>query len=158
MAANPDTLPDANPRIREMFPGDIAAVAKIEQSAYPFPWTRGIFSDCLRAGYRCRVLAHGDTVSGYSVFSESVGEAHLLNLCIDPGRQGEGLGRCLLEAVMDEARLCNVYRMFLEVRPSNRSAIRLYRSGGFHVIGRRPGYYPAHQGREDAMVMVYHFD
>ncbi len=141
--------------IRAMARSDLDAVMEIEIDAYDFPWTRGIFSDCLRVGYCCRVILVDDAVGGYAVISMGAGEAHLLNLCIAECQRGNGLGRLMLEHLVDETRVAGMQRLFLEVRPSNHVAIGLYQSNGFKVIGRRPAYYPTFEGREDAMVMVY---
>jgi ribosomal-protein-alanine N-acetyltransferase len=142
------------PAFRAMRAGDLDAVLAIEHSAYPFPWTRGIFRDCLAAGYECRVLVREDRVIGYGVLSAAAGEAHLLNACVAPAEQRHGHGRRLVLRMLDLARWHRVERVFLEVRPSNRAAIALYDALGFNEIGRRPGYYPAARGREDAIVMA----
>ncbi len=142
--------------IRAMLRGDLSAVAQIDEASYPYPWTRGIFQDCLRVGYRCRVLEADNEIAGYAIVSHALDEAHLLNLCIHPEQRGSGLARLLLEHVIREAQVSRADRLFLEVRPSNKPAVALYRSNGFRTIGRRPGYYPANEGREDAMVMVLH--
>ena len=140
-----------------MLRGDVSDVHAIEEDSYPFPWSRGIFSDCLRVGYRCHVLTEDDEVRGYAIVSYALDECHLLNLCIHPERRRAGLAGILLEHLLREARLAVTSRMFLEVRPSNQAAMALYRRYGFRVIGRRPGYYPDEGGREDAMIMVYRF-
>ncbi|MDT8448631.1 MAG: ribosomal protein S18-alanine N-acetyltransferase [Wenzhouxiangellaceae bacterium] len=137
---------------------DLAAVAEIEQASYPYPWSRGIFEDCMRIGYSCRVAEIDGAIAGYAVLSAAAGEAHLLNLCVAPRSRGTGLGRDMLEAVLVEARLRHAARMFLEVRPSNEIARELYRQYGFRIIGRRPDYYPAADGREDALIMVRQLD
>ena len=141
-------------QMRPMRQADVEAVVAIEQRAYPFPWTAGIFRDCLRAGHHCWVLEAGGTIIGYGVLSAAAGEAHILNVCIDPDRQGAGLGRRLLRRLVDLARWHQAEQVFLEVRPSNPKAIALYRSEGFNEIGTRPNYYPAAKGREDAIVMA----
>lgn len=133
---------------------DIDAVSDIEKRSYVFPWTPGIFRDCLRAGHQCWVLEAGATVLGYGVLSAAAGEAHILNICIAPEYQGRGHGRRLLRRLLDLARWHKVQQVFLEVRPSNPRAIALYREEGFNEIGHRPNYYPAAQGREDAVVMA----
>ena len=133
---------------------DLDDVIAIEHNAYPFPWSVGIFKDCLRIGYRCLVLTDSGQICGYSVFSIAVDEAHLLNLCIAEAERRRGLAALLLEHVTTEMALSGVDRVFLEVRPSNRAAIRLYARQGFRQVGRRPGYYPDEDGREDALVMV----
>lgn len=133
---------------------DIGAVMAIETRAYPFPWTDGIFRDCLTACYPSWLLMQDDIIIGYGVISIAAREAHILNICIDPDVQSQGYGRRLLGALIRVARAQNAERVFLEVRPSNPRAIALYFDEGFNEIGRRPRYYPSHLGREDAIVMA----
>lgn len=140
--------------LRPMREADLDTVMEIERRAYPFPWTHGIFRDCLRADYPAWILHRDGRVLGYGVLSVAADEAHVLNLCIDPREQRGGHGRRLLRALLQIARGHGVQRMFLEVRPSNPHAIDLYHDEGFNEIGRRPRYYPAKQGREDAIVMA----
>ena len=141
-------------RLRVMREEDLEAVMQIELRAYPFPWSRGIFRDCLRAGYPAWVLECGQEVIGYGVLSVAADEAHVLNLCTAPHARGRGHGRRLLRALVQQARGRGAQRLFLEVRPSNPHAMALYQAEGFNEIGRRPRYYPAHEGREDAVVMA----
>lgn len=140
--------------LRPMRDTDLDAVMAIEQRAYPFPWTRGIFRDCLRADYPAWVLERDRVLIGYGVLSIAADEAHVLNVCAAPEVQGQGHGRRMLRALLQIARGRGARRVFLEVRPSNRTAIRLYHAEGFNEIGRRPRYYPAVDGREDAIVMA----
>jgi ribosomal-protein-alanine N-acetyltransferase len=144
----------ASTTLRAMRESDIGAVMAIETRAYPFPWTDGIFRDCLNACYPSWLLMQGDIVIGYGVISVAAREAHILNICIDPDAQSQGHGRRLLRALVRVARAQNAERIFLEVRPSNPRAIALYFDEGFNEIGRRPRYYPAQMGREDAIVMA----
>lgn len=149
-----DVLP-APAALRPMREGDLDAVMAIELRAYPFPWSRGIFRDCLRADCPAWVLQRDDgELVGYGVLSVAADEAHVLNVCTAPHVQGRGHGRRLLLALLQVARARGVQRVFLEVRPSNIAAIGLYLAEGFSEIGRRPRYYPAHAGREDAIVMA----
>lgn len=134
--------------------GDLDAVLAIERRAYAFPWTGGIFRDCLRAGYPAWVLEQDGAIIGYGVLSVAADEAHVLNLCTAPEHQGKGHGRRLLRALTRHARGRGARRLFLEVRPSNPQALALYHDEGFNEIGRRPRYYPARGGREDAIVMA----
>jgi ribosomal-protein-alanine N-acetyltransferase len=80
-------------------------------------------------------------------------EAHLLNISVSPSWKGKGWGRHLLKHMMQVGRDKAGLNMFLEVRPSNVSAIMLYESIGFNEMGVRPGYYPAQNGRENAVLM-----
>lgn len=144
--------------IRPMRRGDADAVFEIEQASYPYPWSKGIFFDCLRIGYCCRVAEFDGGIAGYAILSAAVGEAHLLNLCVASDHRRNGLGQLLLDGVLVDASRLQAGRVFLEVRPSNKPAIKLYRQNDFRVIGRRPDYYPGRGGREDALVMVHHID
>ena len=139
--------------IRPMHEGDLAAVAELERGSYQFPWTEGIFRDCVRVGYECRVLDAGGQIVGYGVLSVGAGEAHVLNLCVAEEYRCRGLGRHMLTHLVARARASGVREAFLEVRPSNTNAIRLYQSMGFEQIGIRRGYYQASVGREDAVVL-----
>jgi len=147
-------LKQAQPEFRRMQPDDLDHVAAIEARAYEFPWSRAIFSDCLRAGYECVVLVDADAIVGYGVLSSGANEAHVLNVCVDPPLHGKGHGRRIVRRLLDIARWHRAERVYLEVRPTNARAILLYDSMGFNEFGRRPNYYPAKKGREDALVMA----
>lgn len=142
------------PLLRPMTREDVSDVANIEAAAYEFPWSRGIFRSCLDNGHHCWVLELGRAVIGYGVLSVGAGEAHILNVCVAPTHQGQGHGAYLLRRLIDLARWHHSGRLFLEVRPSNELAHAMYERAGFNEIGRRPGYYPARRGREDAIVMA----
>ncbi|MBD8644317.1 MULTISPECIES: ribosomal protein S18-alanine N-acetyltransferase [unclassified Stenotrophomonas] len=140
--------------VRALRESDLNAVMVIEERGYPYPWTRGIFLDCLRAGYPGLAMEENGLLVGYALLSIAADEAHLLNICVDPLNQSRGRGRQLLRAIVGLARDRGVQRVFLEVRPTNTPALSLYHSEGFNEIGRRPRYYPAADGREDALVMA----
>ncbi len=137
---------------RMMEISDLASVMEIELQAYQYPWSQAIFQDCIGTGYHCWVAELDDQLVGYAVFINAVQECHLLNLCVDPKLQGRGLGRKLLENVLSNAKESNASCVFLEVRPSNTHALQLYESEGFNEVGVRKKYYPANQGREDAVI------
>jgi len=136
---------------------DVPAVLAIERQAYPYPWTEGILRDCLRVGYQCRALEQDGAIQAYGIISVAAGESHILNICVRPTRRRQGLGRRMLDYLMDEAKHCSAETMLLEVRVSNKAAIKMYQRAGFNEIGHRPDYYPAEGGREDALVMAYTF-
>jgi ribosomal-protein-alanine N-acetyltransferase len=150
MIANPDAL---HPLIRRMNAGDLNRVVEIEQSAYPFPWTRGIFADCIQVGYSCSALQAGARLIGYTIQSQAAGESHLLNLCIEPEWQRKGYGNLLLDHAIRQAGQQRCTSILLEVRPSNQDGIKLYEQKGFVIVGKRPAYYRAADGREDAIIM-----
>lgn len=139
--------------IRTMVHDDIAQVADIERRSYDFPWSHGVFRDCLLAGYSCIVIEREERVAGYSILSIAAGEAHILNLCVDPKYRELGYGQRLLEEILERAAGAEVGEIFLEVRPSNRKAIALYNKKGFRQVASRPSYYQAREGREDAAVL-----
>jgi [ribosomal protein S18]-alanine N-acetyltransferase len=139
--------------IRPMMEIDLPEVAAIEQKSYAFPWSENIFRDCLRVGYTCRALDLAGQIIGYGVMSLGAGEAHVLNVCVRDEYRSLGFGRRLLEHLLKRAQASGVNEAFLEVRPSNLAAIRLYQRLGFEQIGIRRGYYQAPDGREDAIVL-----
>lgn len=142
------------PRLRAMSVEDLPAVLAIEEAAYEFPWTLAIFRDCLRVGYLCQVYEGPNGIIGHGVLSVAAGECHVLNICIHPDYQRRGLGRALVEFLLDIVRTKGARVALLEVRPSNIAAYRLYTGLGFDEIGIRKNYYPAAKGREDAILLA----
>ncbi len=147
-----DGVPEA--RFEPMTALWLDAVMAIEATAYPHPWTRGNFSDSLRAGYQAQVLVAGDTPLGYFVAMKGVDEVHLLNITVAPEHQSQGWGRLMLDALATWSRGQGAQWLWLEVRVSNERAQRLYERYGYRRMGQRKAYYPAAHGRrEDAIVM-----
>jgi [ribosomal protein S18]-alanine N-acetyltransferase len=147
-----------NLSLRPMREDDLDAIMQIEPTIYSHPWTRGNFSDSLNSGYSAWVLEENNEMIGYALLMLVMDEAHLLNLSIAKPQQKRGLGRYLLEHMLKVAKTHKAVNMFLEVRPSNISAIALYENMGFCEISVRRGYYPAdpktsETGREDAVLM-----
>jgi ribosomal-protein-alanine N-acetyltransferase len=138
---------------RPMTEADLDAIMEIEPHIYSHPWSRGNFSDSLVSGYSAWVLLDGVQIIGYALMMMVLDEAHLLNLSVAKAYQKQGLGRLLLEHMIGIAKKHDAANMFLEVRPSNISAIALYENIGFNEMAVRRGYYPAHNGREDAVLM-----
>ena len=141
------------PKLRPMSVSDLDAIMAIERVNFPFPWTEGNFKDSMNSGYLCLVMEQAKQVMGYAVLMMVLDEAHLLNISVAQSHQGQGWGRYFLVQMMEMGREKGGLNMFLEVRPSNHSALGLYESMGFNEMGVRPGYYPAHNGREDAVLM-----
>lgn len=144
--------------IRALQMRDLARVVVIEAASYDFPWSAGVFSDCLSVGYYCRVLDLRGRPAAYGVLSVAAGEAHILNLTVSPKYRGQGLGRLLLRDFLGHCRSHALSRVYLEVRPSNDVARLLYVSEGFALIGMRRRYYRSQDGREDAMVYALNID
>ena len=142
------------PRFAPMRESDLAEVLAIEGAIYSHPWTRGNFIDSLRAGYQCWAWRQGGELLGYFILLVAAREGHLLNLSIAAVRQRRGHGSTLLSEALRMARERGAAHVFLEVRPSNFGAKALYRRFGFREVAVRPAYYPAHSGREDALVLT----
>jgi ribosomal-protein-alanine N-acetyltransferase len=139
---------------RPMRETDLDRVMENETRSYAYPWTRGVFLDCLRAQNECWVAERDTILIGHGVLSIAAGEGHLLNVCVRRDQQGQGLGRQVVVHMLARACAAGAVRLFLEVRPSNRVARALYASLGFSEIGLRKGYYPASAGSEDAVVLA----
>ena len=153
MAVARNALAPPEVTLRVMHEADVPSVVALEAAAYQFPWSEGIFRDCLRVGYLCRVVVLGAEVCGYGIMSMGAGEAHTLNLCVRADLRSRGIGRKVLDYLLERARLAGMLEAFLEVRPTNVAAIRLYQAAGFEQVGIRRGYYQAVGGREDAAVL-----
>lgn len=146
-------LPVAQVGYRPMRATDLPVVADLEKSLYAFPWSLGNFRDSLEAGYDCWVACEDAQVVGYAILMVALDEAHLLNFAVGEAWQNRGIGGAFLDHVLGVARAAKCQVVYLEVRPSNLAARHLYRKRGFQQIAIRPGYYPAHGGREDALFL-----
>ena len=148
---------EAQPALRPMVVADVDDVHALECSVFPHPWSRANFMDSLASGYDAWVLREPEgALAGYFLLMYALDEAHLLDVAVAAPRQGHGLGRYLLDRIAARARAERMESILLEVRPSNTRALDVYRRYGYAEIGRRKGYYPAHEGRrEDAIVMRY---
>lgn len=141
--------------MRPILSSDLGRVMQVERAAYPIPWTLGVFEDCLSSNNECSLFFSGEHILGYAIVSHVLDETHLLNICIDPRYAGRGFGRHYLSAILRSAKDRGSVMFFLEVRASNVGAIHLYHSLGFNETGIRKNYYPAKNGREDAVLMTF---
>jgi len=132
---------------------DLPQVVEIEQSVYVFPWTFGNFRDSLYSGYNCTGVWCGQHLLGYTIIMPALEEAHLLNIAVDSAWQGQGIGSRVLTDLIERAKTTNCEVIYLEVRPSNIAALRLYERFNFKQLGLRRDYYPAVTGREDAFFL-----
>ena len=146
--------PESDYSFRKMRETDLDEVLAIEESVYNFPWTRGIFHDCLNVGYFCWVLLQQDKIVAYSIMSIAAGESHLLTIVVTKDKQGQGYGKKMLDEMIQLAAKNDAEAMYLEVRVSNEAAIQLYHQRGFNELGVRSNYYPAEHGREDALILA----
>jgi len=141
--------------IRPMLPIDLSEVMAIENRSYDFPWSEGIFCDCLENQYLAMLYVRNKKILAYSVSQFIVDECHLLNLCVSQEAREQGLATKMIKYLINQARQSDIGSIFLEVRVSNEPAIHLYDKLGFNEIGMRRDYYPGINGREDALVLAY---
>lgn len=148
---------------RPMTEADIPAVMAMEREACLHPvhaWSDDNYRSSMRAGYWVRVRCEADSghIVAVCVAMDGVDEVHLLNIAVARAMHGQGLARELLAILYDRCRQRMAPLLWLEVRPSNEPARALYRAEGFVEVGVRKNYYPAAQGREDALVMKLDID
>ena len=137
--------------VRPAVAADLETLCRIEVQAALAPWDRARFEESL-ARHQMLVLRANGELCGFAVFRQVLDEAEVLNIAVTPAHCRKGFGRRLLRAGLDllaERARC----VHLEVRAGNAPAIALYRSEGFQRVGLRRNYYPAVQGREDAILM-----
>ena len=147
---------DSITNYRRMTEADLDAVEAIENAVHAHPWTRGNFQDSLAASYECWIAERDSQIAAYGVVLAAAGEAHLLNLTVAAGWQRCGIGTDFTHFFIKLARDHGAGRIYLEVRPSNTAARALYARVGFAEVGSRRDYYPAPDGREDAVIMELH--
>ena len=139
--------------VDRMGPEDLDEVLAIERASFSMPWSRGAFLYEMQQNRvaRCWVMREDGRVIGYLCLWEIADELHITNIAVHPTRRRQGVGRVLLQGVLEDAREQRLRLVVLEVRPSNTEARTLYEGFGFRVIGRRRGYY--YDTGEDALVM-----
>ena len=138
----------------EIVSDDFNVIYNIEKRAYPIPWSEKIMTSMVEGNeYKIKITCYGKIVA-YVFMMVVLDEATVLNITVDPEHQGKGLGRKLLQYVKTELSKKSIISIFLEVRESNRNALALYESEGFHEIDLRKNYYPTKNGREDAIIMA----
>jgi [ribosomal protein S18]-alanine N-acetyltransferase len=140
--------------IRKARQDDLAALVQLERQCFTAPWSeaslRFDLEDHAEARYLVACSPEG-TVVGYAAYWQTLDEAMITNIAVAPDWRRHGVGRHLLDALICQAADEELFRLSLEVRPSNQPARRLYESAGFTAIGVRKGYY-ADNG-EDAIIM-----
>lgn len=148
--------------LRNMHEADVDAVYAIESAVHLTPWSRDVLHDCVIVGYDCRVLEkiQGDeqTIIGYSICRYSLDSCHILNLCIAKPMQHKGYGKIMLSSLLRSLAKPNIHTVSLEVRPSNKAALKLYQHCGFEKGDVKKDYYHDSHGKEDAWVLVKHLN
>jgi ribosomal-protein-alanine N-acetyltransferase len=137
---------------RPMRAEDLPEVLKIEHASYSTPWPESSFRGLIgRPDTDLFVADGGGEVAGYAVSWAVIDQGELGNIAVAPAWRRRGVGKLLLERVIEAMQARGVKELFLEVRVSNQVAQRLYRAHGFHEVGVRRDYYSIPV--EDALVM-----
>lgn len=144
--------------IKPMEERHISAIARLEQACFAHPWSEQALRDELENEQAVFFVAEDETgrLMGYTGMHVVLGECYMDNLAVDPSFRHKGVGRALLQALIDWAREHEGVFLTLEVRPSNEIARHLYTAMGFQEVGRRPRYYT--DPTEDALLMTVSFD
>jgi ribosomal-protein-alanine N-acetyltransferase len=142
--------------IRPLGESDLSRVIKIERQSYEFPWPAWIMRQVLRLGYSCWVLVVSGKIAGYGIMRYQDGWCHIMNVCVARRYRSRGYGRKIMGHLLLVARRRDARQVWLEVRPTNEHAIRLYLNMGFKKKTIRKGYYPGRSGRQDGIVMTLH--
>lgn len=127
-------------------------VAQLEIQCFSDPWSiQSIRSEISNPLSLWLAAVEGDVVLGYIGSQSVLGEADMMNLAVSEDHRKQGIAQALVQALMEQLKHSDVYRLTLEVRVSNASAISLYEKLGFRQIGRRPNYY--YHPKEDALIL-----
>lgn len=132
---------------------DISTLMPIENACHSHPWSEKTFRSCIGDRYFSYYATYQEQICGFYVGELVLDEATLMDICISPDFQGQGLGKQLLTEFSNKAKELGATSLFLEVRAKNISALMMYINAGFVEISRRTGYYPSEVGYEDAIVM-----
>ena len=138
--------------VRRMVSADLERVVEIEKASYTMPWSADTFRGLLRRMDAEALVAerHAQIVA-YAIYWWVGDQAELGNVAVTDRHRGQGIGELLVREVLARAVRRDIREVFLEVRPSNPSAHRLYERVGFTEVGRRRNYYV--RPTEDALVM-----
>jgi [ribosomal protein S18]-alanine N-acetyltransferase len=151
--SEPGDMGDLRVRVREMATTDLDAVMRIERASFTMPWTLDTFRGLLRRTDADLFVAEvaGGPVVAYAVVWMVVDQAELGDIAVAEAWRGLGIARRLIDTVLERLGRRGVREVFLEVRPSNVAARRLYERYGFAEVGRRKNYYS--RPREGALVL-----
>jgi ribosomal-protein-alanine N-acetyltransferase len=140
--------------ISPLTPADLPRALQIEQASHAFAWSEATFLSNQGDRYLNLKIVSDNQIVGFAISQIVLDEATLFNLAILPDFQRRGLGRRLLQVLLDQLSARGMQTVWLEVRASNNRAIALYEQFGFNEVSVRRDYYPAANGREDAIIMA----
>jgi ribosomal-protein-alanine N-acetyltransferase len=142
-------------RIRAATPADVPAIVAIERAAFADPWSARMFTVCMHSGVHMVLVAErGEgqgAVVGFVVIQIVSADAEVLDIAVADNERGQGVGRILLDAALEQCARLGGVAVTLEVRESNVAARALYASRQFHIVGRRRRYY--HSPVEDGLIL-----
>ncbi|WP_261643435.1 ribosomal protein S18-alanine N-acetyltransferase [Erwinia mallotivora] len=141
-------------QISLLTPGDLQRALVIEQRSHAFPWSEKTLISNQGERYLNYRLDVEDKMAAFAITQLVLDEATLFNLAVDPDFQRRGIGRELLQFLINALTARNIQTLWLEVRASNRPAIALYEQLDFNQVSVRRNYYPAAKGKEDAIIMA----
>ncbi|MFT5838280.1 MAG: ribosomal-protein-alanine N-acetyltransferase [Flavobacteriales bacterium] len=126
---------------------------ELHKQAQFSPWSRRIFEDCLTKPYFAHSLKQDEQLLGYYIGMKVLDEVTLMDIVVAAAHQGKGLGKLLLQHLIEQCNQNDIQQIWLEVRESNAAAISLYDNAGFILVEQRVNYYPSAKGKEDALIM-----
>ena len=130
---------------------DLSEILAIEKSAYAHPWNQEKFINSFdNPNIDIQLILLNKQIVGYLLMLQSVDFIDVLNICIDPKFQHQGLAKKLLDNLLEKCQKTNVKSILLEVRESNLTALTLYQKSGFKPIDTRKKYY---SNGEDAKIL-----
>lgn len=143
--------------VRKMEKQDVEAVSQLEETSFSMPWTRDAFLEMTVQEDAHYLVAEQDgNILGVSGMHLNYGEAEITNVSVWPEKRGKGIATLLMKHLIREGTECGAQQFLLEVRVSNASAIHVYKSCGFEIIGTRKNFYE--KPWEDAYVMQLKID
>ncbi|MBM7070521.1 ribosomal protein S18-alanine N-acetyltransferase [Shewanella sp. 202IG2-18] len=140
-------------RFVELSKDDSQLISTIEKLAHSHPMSEANIQSCFGHLYHNLGLKLNEQLVAFAIVHQVVDEATLMDICVSPYAQGQGLGKILMAELIQTAKKREASFLQLEVRASNQSAIQLYIKSGFTETGKRKEYYPSKRGREDAILM-----
>ena len=130
---------------------DLGEVYKIELDVKPSPWKYETFLTSFEVGHKGLICKKDNLMIGFIIFSPISPEAHILSISVRNEMQSKGIGTLLLKSMLDQCKVMNYKKIFLEVRVSNEKAINFYEKFGFSKDAIRNNYYT--DNSEDALLM-----
>ena len=141
-------------RIEKMTSSHIEVIASLEKECFSSPWSEnGLKTELDNNFARFLVAFSGDRIAGYIGSHNVLGEVYITNVAVFPEFRRNGVGKALVEFLVDEMKNESAEFVTLEVRKSNFNAISLYEKCGFEKVGERKNFYE--KPIEDAILMTY---